>query len=116
MADSEVQAISTTLQPTQIPGSRRVIPLVITETETTHLRQLLEQDQVWIGRARWVRWLREGRPSDTMPIAAMLPDDRIAACAWLRQQRHALYDTVRGGERAPHGWVTALPLYRGLHG
>lgn len=49
-----------------------------------------------------------------MPIEEMLPDDRIAAQAWLRQQRHALYSTIHGGERAPRGWVAGLPLYRGL--
>ncbi len=98
----------------QIPGSRRVIPLVISQTETEHLRRLLEQDEAWVGRARWVRWLEDGQLSDTMPIDDMEHDDRIAACAWLRQQRHALHGTVEGGRRAPDGWVEDLPLYRGL--
>ena len=98
----------------QFPGSRRVIPLVITETETVHLRELLEQGERWVGRARWVRWLREGQRTDTMPIESMLHDDRIAACAWLRQQRHELYDTVDGGQRAPEGWIEERPLYKGL--
>lgn len=98
----------------QFPGARRVIPLVITDTETKHLQQLLEQDRAWVVRARWVRWLREGQASHTIPISRMNRDDRIAACAWLRQQRHALHDTVHGGRRAPDGWVTSLPLYQGL--
>lgn len=91
-----------------------MIPLVITDDETRHLRALLEQGEVWVGRARWVRWLREGQDRDTMPIIDMIHDDRIAACAWLRQQRHALFGTVKGGTRAPGGWVEELPLYRGL--
>ena len=98
----------------QIPGSRRVIPLVITEDERTHLRSLLEQDEVWVGRARWPRWLRHGQQNDTMPIDEMRHDDRIAACAWLRQQRHSLYETVEAGSRAPAGWIEDLPLYKGL--
>lgn len=87
---------------------------MITDTETKHLQQLLEQDRAWVLRARWVRWLREGRASDTVPITQMVHDDRIAACAWLRQQRHALHETIHGGRRAPDGWVTGLPLYEGL--
>lgn len=86
---------------------------MISQTEIVHLRRLLEQDEVWVGRARWVRWLRNGQESDTMAIDDMLHDDRIAACAWLRQQRHALHDTVEDG-RAPKGWIEGLPLYRGL--
>ena len=91
-----------------------MIPLVVTDTEVVHLRELLEQGEVWVGRARWVRWLEDGDHADTMPIEAMRHDDRIAACAWLRQQRHALHDALEGGMRAPAGWIEDLPLYRGL--
>lgn len=86
---------------------------MISRTEVDHLRRLLEQDEVWVGRARWVRWLKQGQGSDTMLIDEMIRDDRIAACAWLRQQRHVLHDTIEGG-RAPEGWIEGLPLYRGL--
>lgn len=91
-----------------------MIPLVITDTETKHLQQLLEQDEVWVVRARWVRWLRQGQLSDTVPISTMRVDERIAACSWLRQQRHYLHETIHGARRAPAGWVEGLPLYRGL--
>ena len=91
-----------------------MIPLVISQPETDHLRELLLQDEVWVGRARWLRWLQDGEDNDTMAIDDMRHDDRIAACAWLQQQRHALHDAVEGGERAPEGWVEELPLYRGL--
>lgn len=98
----------------QFPGSRRVVPLAVTGTEVEHLRALLEQDEVWVLRARWVWWLRHGERADTVPISSMLRADRIAACAWLRQQRHVLHETVEGGRRAPDGWIEGLPLYRGL--
>lgn len=91
-----------------------MIPLVITDIETKHLQQLLEQDEVWVVRARWVRWLREGQLSDTVPISTMRRDERIAARSWLRQQRHYLHATVHGDLRAPIGWVESMPLYRGL--
>lgn len=87
---------------------------MITTTETDHLRALLEQDEAWVLRARWVRWLREGQVSDTVAISSMPHDDRIAACAWLRQQRHVLHDTVTGGLRAPDGWIEERPLYGAL--
>lgn len=87
---------------------------MITPSETTHLQQLLEQDLVWVTRARWVRWLRYGKAEDTTPISHMLHDDRIAARAWLRQQRHALHETIHGDRRAPDEWVAELPLYRAL--
>lgn len=91
-----------------------MIPLVITDTETKHLQQLLEQGDQWVVRARWVRWLREGQLSDTIPIASMRHDERIAACSWLRQQRHYLHETIHGGRRAPDEWIQQLPLYKGL--
>lgn len=87
---------------------------MITEEETKHLRHLLEQGEVWVVRARWARWLRDANDEDTCPIDEMLRDDRIAACSWLRQQRHYLHDTIHGSSRAPDGWVEDLPLYRGL--
>lgn len=87
---------------------------MVTDQETTHLEALLEQDESWVLRARWVRWLERGDATDTVPIAAMDHDDRIAACAWLRQQRHVLHDTIEGGMRAPQGWIEQQPLYRGL--
>lgn len=90
------------------------MPLVITETQVQHLRELLEQDEVWVGRARWGRWLHHADPGDTMRIEDMVHDDRIAACAWLRQQRHVLHDTIEGTGPAPDGWIQQRPLYRGL--
>lgn len=96
-----------------MPGSRRVVPLFVDETQVGHLRELLEQGESWVGRKRWVRWLDEGRSTDTMPIHDMTRDDRIAAQSWLRQQRHVLHDVIHGGA-APMGWIEEQPLYRGL--
>lgn len=87
---------------------------MITGTQVTHLRELLEQGERWVGRARWVRWLDHGDEADTTPIDTMPHDDRIAACSWLRQQRHVLHDTVEGSPQAPDGWIEDRPLYRGL--
>lgn len=102
------------LQP-QIPGSRRVVPLLADEPVVDHLRQLLRQDEAWVSRARWDRWLGTGELEDTVSIDSMGADDRLAARAWLRQQRHVLHAALGGdGERAPEGWIEDLPLYRAL--
>lgn len=90
-----------------------MIPLFVDETQVSHLRELLEQRDVWVGRKRWVRWLDEARQADTMPIDSMTRDDRIAACSWLRQQRHVIHDVIHGGA-APTGWIEEQPLYEGL--
>lgn len=80
-----------------------------------NLRRLLDQGEVWVTRGRWVRWLTRGDLADTVPIATMLPDERVAARAWLEQQRHVLHRTVGGtGERAADGWLRERPLYRAL--
>lgn len=97
-----------------MPGSRRVVPLVVSPQHVEHLRELLEQDTFWVGRARWVRWLEKGDHADTTDIDEMPHDDRLAACAWLSQQRHVLHETVEGGSRAPEGWLESLPLVSAL--
>lgn len=86
---------------------------MITEEEVEHLQQLLEQEAYWVRRARWPRWLRTGAEEDTTAIEVMGHDDRLAACAWLRQQQHYLHETIHGGP-APAGWVDELPLHRAL--
>lgn len=102
------------LQP-QIPGSRRVVPALAGPTVVEHLASLLDQDEVWVSRARWQRWLTTGRDEDTVPIESMAPDDRLAARAWLRQQRHVLHAALVGeGDRAPQGWIEGQPLFQAL--
>ncbi|MFT4744333.1 MAG: hypothetical protein ACI9OB_000438 [Nonlabens sp.] len=97
-----------------------MIPLHVTENQRRNLRTLLEQDLRWVGRARWARWLCHGDLDDTVAIAAMSRDARLAARAWVLQQRHGLHATVEGyahgadGSRAPDGWAEALPLCRAL--
>lgn len=99
----------------QIPGSRRVLPLFPDEVMTDNLRRLVEQDAVWITRARWPRWLSHGDLQDAQPIAEMRPDDRRAARAWLSQQRHAIHRVLDAeGRAAPDGWIEEQPLFRGL--
>ncbi len=99
------------------PGSRRVVPLSPTPDQVKHLTTLLQQDQFWVYRARWARWLRDGDPADTIAIERMPRDARLAARAWLLQQRHVLHLTVTGDpdRKAPNGWAEALPLARALN-
>lgn len=95
----------------QIPGSRRVLPFVLTPATVEHVRRLLHQGDAWVPRARWDRWLRGGDEVDTIPIASMTADERLAARVWLRQQRHPLHRALGGdGLRAPDDWVASLPL------
>lgn len=107
--------ITVTLLQPQIPGGRRVIPRPAGESAVTHLRELLEQGDVWVTRARWRRWLEEGRSEDTVAISSMVPDERLAARVWLRQQRHGLHSALGGeGLRAPDEWLCSQPLYDAL--
>ncbi len=64
-----------------------------------------------------VEWLATGDDEHTVPIRSMTGDDRLAARAWLRQQRHVLHRTLVGEcVRAPEGWIEDRPLYRALEG
>lgn len=104
------------LQP-QIPGGRRVVPLLAGPTVVEHLATLLDQDRYWVSRSRWQHWLATGDEEHTVPIGSMTGDDRLAALAWLRQQRHVLHRTLVGAcVRAPDGWIEDRPLYRALRG
>lgn len=110
--DQEVRIVTLLLP--QYPGSRRVVPQWVTTAEVDNLRRLLHQDEFWVVRARWDRWLRLGERRDTVAIDELPRDDRLAALAWLRQQRHVLHDTVVGGKPAPAGWLSGLPLWQGM--
>ncbi len=91
------------------------MPLVVDDAVERNLRVLLEQDELWVRRSRWPRWLRQGDPADAVTIDTMLPDDRLAARAWLAQQRHVLHQVLDGSaERAPDGWLDERPLYVAL--
>lgn len=92
-----------------------MIPLFADDTVRHNLGVLLDQGEIWVVRGRWARWLDHADPADSVPIATMLPDERLAARAWLRQQRHDIHRTLgHGGRAAPDGWIEGMPLYAAL--
>lgn len=95
------------------PGSRRAIPVNLKPEEVDRLRALLHQGEQWVLRPDWMPYLRSTR-QDGVDIASLPRGHRIAARAWLGQQRHQLYRAVEGGELAPDGWLESLPLYEAL--
>lgn len=103
----------TTTMPPDLPGSQRVVPVHPSDSQIKRLMDLLEQDRSWVLRPSWRRYLDEGQ-DDGVPISSLTRDQRIAALAWLRQQRHRLHAVLEGGTYAPDGWLERLPLYRAL--
>lgn len=95
------------------PGSRRAIPANLKPSETERLRGLLHQGERWVLRPDWMAYLRSSH-RDGVDIASLPRGHRVAARAWLGQQRHNLYRALEGGEVAPDGWLESLPLYAAL--
>lgn len=100
--------------PPTVPGSRRVLPPVPDRHQVERVRSLLEQDQHWVLRGDWSRYLTGDGQVGLVPISRLMRDQRIAAAAWISQQQHALYETLEGQRTAPDGWLATLPLYRAL--
>ncbi len=100
--------------PPREPGSRRSVPRNLTEPQRERLRELLDDPDTWVLRPSWLRFLLDGDEGSLVETDDLNADERSAALAWLKQQRHALYRALEGGERAPEGWLEALPLYRRL--
>lgn len=105
----------TSTMPPYGPGSRRVIPIRPGPKHAERLRDLLEQDDCWVLRGDWERWLEHGSPHLLTPISELTRDQCAAAVAWLVQQQHALYESIYGSKPAPDGWIEEQPLYRALH-
>jgi hypothetical protein len=82
------------------------------EAQRERLRWLLQDPDRWVLRNSWERYLRTG--DDALLVAAdhLTQDQRIAAHAWLGQQRHALHRALEGGAVAPDGWLETLPMVR----
>lgn len=99
--------------PPNTPGSRRAIPANLKASEVERLRELIQQDQRWVLRPDWMSYLRSDHLTG-VDIASLPRGHRIAARAWLAQQRHALHRAVEGSGEAPDGWLESLPLYRAL--
>jgi hypothetical protein len=104
----------TTTMPPNTPGSRRVVPRQLDEVQRERLRSLLHDPDTWVLRPGWERFLRDGDATLLVDPGTLTRDHRIAAMAWLRQQRHALHAALEDAPTAPPGWLEALPLYQRL--
>lgn len=104
----------TKTMPPRAPGSRRSVPRNLTEEQRERLRTLLEDPDTWVLRPGWLRFLIDGDHGQIVATDRLNADERAAALAWLKQQRHALYQVLEHGERAPDGWLEELPLYQRL--
>jgi hypothetical protein len=103
--------IGTPAQPS-VPGHRRAVPPRLSAEARERLRWLLDDPDRWVLRTSWERYLATGDDALLVRTDDLTQDQRTAAAAWLRQQRHALHRALEGGERAPDGWLEALPMVR----
>lgn len=93
-------------------GYRRAVPPHLDEEARQRLRWLLQDPEHWVLRTSWERYLRTGDQSLLVTTDQLTQDQRVAAAAWLGQQRHALHRAIEGGDRAPDGWLEELPMMR----
>jgi hypothetical protein len=94
------------------PGHRRAVPPRLSDEARERLRWLLHDPHHWVLRTSWERYLATGEESLLVRTDALTQDQRVAAAAWLRQQRHALHRALEGADRAPDGWLDELPMVR----
>ncbi|MFA9430633.1 hypothetical protein [Egicoccus sp. AB-alg2] len=99
-----------------MPGSRRAVPDRLTDEQAARLRWLLEDPVHWVRRTKWEDFLLQGNEAVVVETDSLTSDQKVAALAWLRQQRHRLYAVLEGGSRAPDGWLESFPLYDRLGG
>ncbi|MCC5947441.1 MAG: hypothetical protein JJT89_03205 [Nitriliruptoraceae bacterium] len=99
---------------TSAPGSRRAVPRRLDEDQRARLEELLQDPDTWVLRGSWEAFLRDGEPGTLVRPTDLSPDQRAAALAWLRQQRHVLHRALHGTTPAPAGWLESLPLVRRL--
>jgi hypothetical protein len=104
----------TSTMPPHLPGARRTVPLRLTDEQVARLRSLLEDPDTWVLRPGWEAYLLHGDSSALIHPDTLTRDQRVAAVAWLRQQRHALHQALEGSPIAPDGWLEAFALYRYL--
>lgn len=96
------------------PGSRRIVPERLTDEQRDRLRALLEDPTTWVLRPGWRPFLLEGDLTRLVPTDELTRDQRAAALAWLRQQRHALHRALEGGGSAPDGWLERFKMVQRL--
>lgn len=106
----------TSTMPPHGPGSRRAVPSRLNDEQRARLRWLLEDPDSWVLRPGWEPFLLHGDRTALLRPQDLTRDHRVAALAWLRQQRHALHRALEGGPVAPDGWLETFPLYRRLTG
>lgn len=111
----------TSTMPPHGPGSRRAVPVVLDDAARARLRWLLDDPDSWVLRPGWEPFLCHGDRAPLVRTDALRRDELLAALAWLRQQRHALYTALehpdRGlaaGLRAPDGWLESSGLWQRL--
>lgn len=102
--------------PPRLASARRAVPYDLSDPQRERLRYLLECGDVWVLRPGWTQYLLEGDDSTLIDPAELSADHRVAALAWLQQQRHALHREIVGELVAPPGWLEAFPLYKRLKG
>ena len=95
-------------------ASRRTVPPHLTSDQRARLRDLLDDPDTWVLRPGWLPYLLHGDRGTLVPTDELTRDQRVAAIAWLEQQRHPLHRALEGGTVAPPGWLESLPLYRRL--
>lgn len=91
-------------------GLRRAVPRNLNDEQRARLRFLLEDPDTWVLRYGWERFLLRGDHATLIPTAELTADQRSAAIAWLRQQRHRLHYALEGDPIAPAGWIESFPL------
>jgi 2-alkyl-3-oxoalkanoate reductase len=91
-------------------SSRRIIPQRLSVAQRERLRYLLADPDTWVLRPGWEAYLLRGDHAALERTDLLNTDHRVAALAWLRQQRHALYRALEGGDVAPDGWLESLPI------
>lgn len=96
------------------PGYRRAVPPELDDEARQRLRWLLHDPEHWVLRTNWERYLRSGDEQLLITTDRLTLDQKVAAAAWLVQQRHALHRALEGGTRAPDGWIDALPMMQAL--
>jgi hypothetical protein len=95
-------------------GARRAVPDNLDDEQRDRLRWLLEDPDSWVLRPGWETFLRTGDRATLLRPEELTRDHRIAALAWLRQQRHRLHQVLEGGPVAPPGWLEHFGLYQRL--
>lgn len=91
-------------------SSRRIVPPRLDDAQRQRLHELLTDPDTWVLRPSWERYLIRGDRAALIRTNELNTDHVVAALAWIRQQRHAIYRALEGGDIAPEGWIEQWPL------